>query len=384
MLSLRTVNKKSKGDEYYTSRQVFEVGALWNFVYGSRSTGKSYDIKKRNLIEALKDPENCKFFYLRRYSEDVSTFAVCNYFGDMIKMDERGHSVLSDLSGDKFNNVKAAKRKIWLIKIDEEGKETNRLHVGYYDSIGNAERLKSQCFGDVTNIIFEEFIASSKPYLNNEPKFLESIVSTVFRNGVGRVWCIGNDESRDCPYFRYFGLAHVKRQKPGTIDIYEKEQMPPKFDDDGNPETVRIATEYTGERPSSSGMFFGIGSKNINGNTWNSSVHAKMPASELDGFDAIYVVVFKYHDLMFLGTLYNDPKTCGAFWYVEPKTRGIQRGTRVVSDEVEISPLYTQNLNPLNSGEGIAFKLLKDKKIFYSDDLTGSEFENALTFFLNN
>jgi hypothetical protein len=67
----------------------------------------------------------------------------------------------------------------------------------------------------------------------------------------------------------------------------------------------------------------------------------------------------------------------GYIWYVQPKTTPIQRGTRIISD-TEVEDLYTTiGFIPLNESERTIFNFLKQGKIAYRDNLTGTEFEQA-------
>ena len=72
------------------------------------------------------------------------------------------------------------------------------------------------------------------------------------------------------------------------------------------------------------------------------------------------------------------------FWYVQPKTTAIQPGTRVISDKVKPDYLYTSNLQGSTVFEQKIFDLIRNDKVFYSTNLTGTEFKEAIAFFINN
>ena len=195
----------SKEGYYWDIKPILSVGAVYNMVYSTRGPGKSYGVKKFTLEEFMKEVDNDpttithRILYLRRYELDVKPVLVEGYFKDMTLLKKGNKEVdLMTITGGRFNHVKAAKNMIFLSHMDNKGKETDIKQFGYYDYIGNAERIKSVGYPDVSDIIIEEYIASSKPYLPNECELVESIVSTVCRERKVRVWFIGNNDSRDC------------------------------------------------------------------------------------------------------------------------------------------------------------------------------------------
>ena len=379
------MNEKRK-NEWWNINNILEKNAQWNMVFGKRSNGKSYGVREYVVEDAIKQidkPEGVeknRLFYLRRFSDDVTIFGVNKYFEDFIKI-ERNEKMnkIQKLSNNRFNSIKVAKNKIWVINIDDEGEETDRYHIGYYNSIGNAERIKSHGYSDVKNIVFEEFITSSKPYLAHEPELLENIVSTIARNREVKVFMIGNNDSRDCVYFNYFGLDHIRKQKPGTIDVYEKETG--EYDELDNPLVVRFAVEYCGNNVKSSGMFFGKAKQKIDGGEWSARSHPKLKKEKIEQSEEIYRFVVDYHNFMYLCLLMVDIITGDYYYYISPKTTKIKPFTRVICDRPVINQWYSNNFNGINNGEKIAFDILRNGNIFYSDDLTGEEFERALKYF---
>lgn len=368
---------------YWSATQIKKCEAQWNMIFGKRSNGKSYGVKNEIINDAIANIDNeykKRFFYVRRYSEDVDVFSVLQYLKDFeIVKDGKKKSKIQEISNNRFNAFKVAKKKIFVLNRDEEGNESDIQHIGYYANIGNAERLKTQSYLDVENIVFEEFIASSKPYLPREPQMLESIVSTVARNREIKVWLIGNNDDRDCIYFNYFGLEHVKKQKEGTIEVYEHDN----YDEDtGEHLIVKIAVEFCGNSAGKSGMFFGKGAEIIETGNWRSEKQPIMFYEDFEECEKIYHVVFSHNGIHWDAWLCS--KNNGFFWYVQEKTRPIKRNTRVVSDMISTDPLYSSNLYPLNNGEKKAFELLKNGKVFFHDSLTGTEFKRALKFFTEN
>ena len=374
---------------YWDIKPILSVGAVYNMVYSARGPGKSYGVKKFTLEEFMKEVDNDpntvthRILYLRRYELDVKPVLVEGYFKDMTLLKKGNKEVdLMTITGGRFNHVKAAKNMIFLSHMDNKGKETDIKQFGYYDYIGNAERIKSVGYPDVSDIIIEEYIASSKPYLPNECELVESIVSTVCRERKVRVWFIGNNDSRDCIYYRYFGLNNIKKQKENTIDVYHK--LTGEYNEDGTPEEVLFAVEFAQKKNKKPGMFFGNGAKINDSGEWKSHIQPKLSQQKAQEGTELLVINFKLHGFEYWARYYLDEKTGGRYWYVVPKTKPYYGICRVISDEVSIDPLHTINLNGLNELENMAFKDLINGKVWYSDDLTGEEFLRAVEFFNGN
>lgn len=354
----------------------------WIFIFGKRSNGKSYAIKHMVINHAIQEirngSNNGKFFYVRRYQDDVNANNVYRYLKDIVYNQKTDSSPLVEMSGGRFNDFKVARKTIYVLHVDNDGKETDIVPIGYYINVGDAERIKSNDYTDVDNIVFEEVIANTKPYLPDEPAKFGSLISTVARNEKLKVFMIGNNDNRDCVYFRYYGLDRVKKQKPGDIDIYEKTVY-----NEGDEYTVSFAVIFADGNVQGSRMFFGHDNDINNTGAWRSETQPKMTQKELEKYDKIYEMIIERHDLRYKCEFYIDPVQNGRFWYIRPKTRPIKRNDRVISDIISPNPRYTSGIIPLNRGEYAAFEYLKNGKIFFSDDLTGTEAKRAIIHFLN-
>ena len=64
-------------------------------------------------------------------------------------------------------------------------------------------------------------------------------------------------------------------------------------------------------------------------------------------------------------------------WYVTPKTTPIQNNTRVVANSYNINNMCTIGFVPLSTNEQIIFSLLKQGKVCFCDNLTGTEFKQC-------
>lgn len=363
---------------FYDIKPLLSIKAQWNIVMGGRNGGKSFQIKELAIKEAMRGE---LFLYLRRYQDDMDISSVLEYFSDVIK-NRDGKNYLEIWTGGKYNSMKAGQRKIWFNKIDEIGEEDKDVKpflCGYYGAISKSQSFKSREKPDVRNIIFEEFIPESTPLLPKEPAKLESIVSSVARDDFVRVFCIGNNVDRDFYYFRYWNLNKIKKQKAGTIDMYEFENG--DFDEDGNPVKIKFAVEIVPDFPGRKGMFFGRGAK-INSSEWQTSAQPYMHQDDLEGYENIYQVFFEFHSLKWRARLYIKNETGEMFWYVEPFTGEIKSNERVVSDIVSTNPFHSINIEPFNKFEKIGFDAMRNGKVFFSDSLCGTEFKRAFAVFM--
>ena len=66
--------------KYYDLKPLLDTGCNYMILYGMRSNGKSYAVKKHIIEEAL---NGRNFVYLRRWSEDIKASSVAAYFDDM-------------------------------------------------------------------------------------------------------------------------------------------------------------------------------------------------------------------------------------------------------------------------------------------------------------
>ena len=365
------VRQKSAKQKYYNLSEIQKTNSQYNFILGERSNGKSFAIKKHCLERAIKNNDYEKFFLLRRYSDDIKKEYVISYFGDK-------NLNIEKLTNGRFNSIITKSGKIQLVLIDENNKiSSDFLTVGYVRSINQAERYKSNTYEDVSNVIFEEFVATGL-YLTNEiDKFL-SIISTIARRDEIRVYLIGNTISRNCIYFQYFNLKNVPKQKQGTIDIYTFKSCDQRNE---NNELIeyRIAVELCANLSQNTKMYFGESSqKAITSGAWCSDDYPRIKVDE--ECKLIHTIIFEYGFSMFKADCYI--KNDFIFWKISPKNTEIKRNTRLITDKFsKQGRLISYKLESLTIKENKLLSLFNSKKVFYSDNLTGTEFNQALNYF---
>lgn len=184
---------------------------------------------------------------------------------------------------------------------------------------------------------------------------------------------IGNTISRLCPYFSEWGLTGIPKQAQGTIDVYEHETD--QEDDDGNQIKVKIAVYFCENSGKNSKMFFGRQTDMITKGAWQTKAYPHLPYHYRD-LKCLYAILFKYKEFLFKMEVvkYQDDKTTDLMLFIHPH-KGIDESYRIISDVPSSKPTITQELTPINKGDKLIKFLWDTGKVFYSDNLTGSDFD---------
>lgn len=351
---------------YYKVDEILKCNAQYMIVYGGRSNGKSYAVK-HYCAEQAKNPMK-KFIYLRRRDMESKTSSVLSYFNDMD---------VKKIFGQNAKGIMVKSNRIYVEMLDpksETPKVIDRVHIGYVCNLAGYSHTAGENYNDVDNIIFEEFI-SRESYLHDEPNTLIDFVSTVARLRDIHVWLLGNTITRFCPYFTEWELKGVLKQVPNSIDLYHINTG--RTNSEGNKIVVNIAVERTPEIANDSKMFFGKRAKMITKGEWQSDDKPHLER-RIETYLIMYEMVVVSMNFKFYCRYLYDPESQGCFWYVEPKTTEIKPGTRVISDKFNPSPYYTIGLIPVNDDEKAIFREMINQNIVYSDNLCGTEFQQAL------
>ena len=324
---------------------------------GQRSNGKSFACRQLVIEDYVK--KGIQFGYLRRWDLDAKDNNTTQYFNDA--------PYISNLTGGNSTFVDVYHHDIYLSHFnDNKMKVIHDKKCGRAFGLSIAERYKSQSFPTMNNILFEEFI-TNKQYISNEVQEFDNFRSTIFRTRPNcKVYMIGNKLSRVNPYLRDYGLIHVAKQKNGTVEYYKKGET-----------TVAV---YMTEVLQSNHTFFGNNAKAINAGEWETKEYQHLDNYTM--FEPTYSMVVNYKGNMFLCQFgkYKEDNVNGYIWYIQPKTSGIQPNTRVICDRVSSNPLYTTTLRGLSVNEQYIFNLLKAGEVVFSDNLTGTEFNQILDY----
>lgn len=344
-----------KKKEYVQTNTLRDIAKKADIILlvGVRSGGKSFAVRQLCIEDAYKNGK--KFCYLRRYDIDAKDSNAGQYFTDT--------PYISTLTEGKSTSVNVWHHNIYLAHFDDNKVKTvNDMQIGRSFALSTAEHYKSQSFPDYDNIIYEEFITDNAYLGADEPTKLQNFMSTVFRDRKGcKTWLVGNKLSRMCPYFREWSLTKTTKQENGTIEYYKM--------DSG---TI-IAVYMTDTTKHANKLFFGNASKQITKGEWESKEYPHL--DDMQNFTPLYTCVMVYLGTKFL-LLFGKYKN-GFMWYVQPKTSEIQPHTRVICKEPNADPLYTTSFRGLTEKEQYIFNLLKNGEVLFSDNLTGTEFNQS-------
>lgn len=337
----------------------------WLLLLGERSNGKSYASKEYIFTECWKKKK--KFIYLRRYDLDIKDSLCSRYFANV---------PVEAITDGKYTHVDVFRKTVYLSTYDEETcKYKHGEIIGFCVALNNDERIKSLVYDDVDFICFEEIISKDGRYLYNEPDRLQNLCSSVFRQRKANVIMIGNTISRQCVYYREWNLERIKKQKLGTCDRY-------LYKND-NGEDTRLSVYLTDSLNFNSGMFFGLSANSITKGAYEVSRQPHLP-KHISSYDVLYSFVLEHYDFKYLCQFLVDKNDHeNMFWFVSPKTTDIQEKTRVITNQFNPSPYYSRSLREcINEKEMKIFKMFKRNKVCFSDNLTGTEFNDIIEEYL--
>ena len=343
--------------------------AQYFILLGERSNGKSYAVKERCVSEAFHN--GILFGYLRRWQVDIKATYVDAYFSDC---------PVSAITNGEYNTITCYRQRIYLANIDAEtGITTRGKEIGFCFYLSGVTHFKSMSLPKFGNVIFEEFVTNSG-YMKAEIGELFDLVSTIARRESINVFMIGNTITRLCPYFSEWQLTGIPKMNQGDIEVYEREAEG-QFDENGNKIFVKIAVERCESSGKAGRMFFGAKSKMINSGAWDCEPQPHLPF-KLERCQRKYNVLYNYRDFTFNLELVKTPENSYlVFCYPYTKKRinvEERTKTRIVSDKWSQYSNVTETLEPLCKGDETILKLIKQNKICFSDNLTGTEFKLVL------
>ena len=362
---------------YFTVQQLDEIsggegGYDFTFLYSTRSDGKSYAVKSRCLMDAYASIKDgiCyrEMAYMRRYDLDNRDAKITKYFADM---------PIQEITEGKYTLVTAYRKDIYFGNM-EKGKVKREVKIGSGFSIGSAEHDKSLMSPHIQNIIFEEVTALSGQYLYNEPTQFLHAISTIARDRENvKVYLIGNIISRQCPYFDEWQL-HPEKLKEGESNIVT-------FHDPDDDIETKLIIYHIKPSGTKSKLFFGRAKDNITKGEYFTELQKHLKCRP-EKYPKLHTVVLEYDSFKYLMDFiyYTDYEYEDDYaWFIQPKTTEIQKGTRVVTNTLTHGgKMVTDSFRGLSDKEDKAFSYLFDRtKVFFSDNLTGTEFYNIINNF---
>ena len=170
-----------------------------------------------------------------------------------------------------------------------------------------------------------------------------------------------------CPYVDCWNLQRFLKQQPGSIDIYHLH---------GENGVVDIAVENCEVVETKSKMFFGLASKQIIKGEWDVEdlPRLKKPYAY---YDMLYEVAFRAGGFRFIMQLLFDGETGGSFVYVYPGTTD-RKVERLITPDFDTDPMVSNGFNGKINAEVMMAQRIREGKICYSDNLTGTDFRQCM------
>ena len=369
----------SKQDKiHYNLDNIDKENALINLIWGERSNGKSYQVKHKKAIipfleSMIKDGMNRdRFILVRRLREEITTEKIERYFADVD---------IASLTNNEYNIITYYRKEVYLANYNiETGKVKRGERIGYVVALSTEQHYAGASYLDVKNIIFEEFMSRSV-YLANEPDKLMNFWNTVDRKrGIVRMWLVGNTISRVCPYLTDWGLQNiVSKQQQGTI--ITKLLDTGTFTDDGEPIKIKLAIEYCKSSGKSS---FAIGKHKdmLNKGSWQTEPQPHLPKS-LKEYKLLFRIGFQYKEFRFLADFIKDIESRECVWFIYPHEKEFKDDLLIFSDVVKLNKRYQRNIYDITLKNDKLQRVLntfREGNIFYSTDLCGTDFKQAIDF----
>lgn len=349
---------------YYNIDNILKENALINLIYGEKSNGKSYQVKhKLAVLHYIKTKK--RFIILRRWQADISSVWCEKYFSDVD---------VPSLTDNEYEFISVYRKKLFFSKIIND-KVVRGEQIGYVIALSGEQHYSSASFLDVDMIIFEEFMERGS-YLPREPSRLMIFYSTVDRKrGTTKMFLVGNTISRVCPYLTDWNLLDTIRQmKQGEIR---------KINFQNDETTVSIAIEYCRD---SGGKKLAIGDAKsmIDSGSWQTTPQPKLPKSKKE-YDVKYRIGFLYKGFKFLAELLQDKITKDIIWFIMPYNKEFKDNILIFSDVVKPNINYQRDIYQVsfrreNKRLQELLDTFRENCIFYSDDLTGTDFKTAIDF----
>lgn len=354
---------------HYNLEKIDKIGARFNIIYGERSNGKSYQVKHKKAVEKYIKTGR-RFILLRRLREEITSEKIEQYFQDVD---------INKLTNGKYNYISLYRKNLYLSIYDNETGKIKRCEkMGYVIALSTEQNYAGASYLDVDDIIFEEFMSRSV-YLPNESNKLMNLYATVDRKRLTtRLWLVGNSISRVCPYINDWGLHQlISQQKQGTILVKEIKDI---VNEDN---TIKIAIEYCQSTGQTSGTI-GTNANMINTGAWETKPQPHLPKSYKE-YRKLYQFGFQYQNFKFLCEYLVERNSTNKYtiWFVKPYYKEFSNNIIIFSDIIK--PLRNwqrdiYNISIKNEKLRNLFMSFKENKIFYANDMTGTDFKQVIDF----
>lgn len=367
---------KTKGDEYYSLKDILLTDATYYMIIGMRSNGKTFSCLEYILDDYLKTGHAGAI--IRRMLEDIKPKNSKKYYDGFVINEKRGN-IIASKTKNEFNNFiyKNGEYHLCFINDDGEIEKTDLNAFAYTFAISQQEHYKSTPYPTIYTALFDEFI-TNKGYLEDEFTEFTKLLSTIIREKkTFKIFMCGNTISKYCPYFEEMGLKHIKEQKKGTIEVYTYGES-----------KLKVAVEYTPvlkRIQKISNMYFAFDNpklKMITDGEWEISIYPHLPF-RYKADNVIFKFYIEFDKEKFTGEVIESNDTLIA--YIHQKTTPItEEEYPVYTTEIKPNMNYTRKFfKPRNKVEQTILRLYLTEKFFYQDNNIGETLHNYFMWSAN-
>lgn len=199
--------------KHYDALPILSYNAIFNFINGARNIGKSWIFKYRAIFRAKKKGKAT--YWLRRFDEEVKQTVDKFLVSKFCKM--YGLSVYHKKDNPN-GNIKREGRKIYV--KDYAGKWQIAVQ---FIALCEYQNYRSADSDEFDTIVFDEYTTTAeryKFYRGDEARDFMDLYISLKREGNMRVFFLGNKETINNPYFKFFGIAPLPLSWQG-IRLYK-------------------------------------------------------------------------------------------------------------------------------------------------------------------
>lgn len=358
-------------NKYYSLKPILSYNAQYNIIIGERSNGKTYSCLKYAIQQYWKFGKQTAI--LRREREDFIGRRASTMFDALVDNKE-----VSKITKGAWTGVYYYSSRWYLCRILDNGKrEKDETPFCFGFALNTSEHDKSTSYPNIDTIVFDEFL-TRKFYLTDEFTIFQNLISTIIRQRENvKIFMLGNTVNKyGCPYVDEMGLKHLKKMKPGDIDIYTYGES-----------KLKLAIEYC--KPNDKGKpnnyYFAFDNPKlsmITGGEWEMDIYPHLPM-KYKPHDVIFNFFVYYSSEWLHGEVVVLPDV--SFIYMHPKTTKLtEREKRTVTIfSPEYSPLpnwHRRITEPYNKTTKRIAQYLYEDRIFYSSNDVGEILKNYLTW----
>lgn len=198
-----------------------ELDCPYIAIIGGKGTGKTYGCIDYALRDFFKDNSQRPFAYVRRYDKTF-TKSICGNLVGSHRQD------IINFSKGKYNTAELYGKIFELMHKEQtakgEVKRTNRKTIAYCRSLNNVETETGDDKGDISCIIYDEFLTRGVE-LKDEFLKLQTCHNNLTRNRTDRFipfFLLGNTVSKDSAVAEQFGIR-MRDIKRG-LNVFENKQ----------------------------------------------------------------------------------------------------------------------------------------------------------------